>query len=138
MNAALSYEPADFEPSFNVDPRNVARAVGAASIVFGIVDILYGERLRKVIGAEGAGGALFKAVGAREIATGIAAIVAPSHAAPLWARFGGDLIDLAALSFVVTKPDNPKRGAAIATFALVAGVAVVDFLAARHVARYAR
>lgn len=117
------------------EPRNVARAVGTASIAFGIVDSLFGDRFGKVIGAKGNGGPLFKAVGAREIATGVAAIAAPMHAGPLWARFVGDLVDLGALGAVVTKRDNPKRKAAIATFALVAGVALGDFLAARYVQR---
>lgn len=118
------------------EPRNVARAVGAASIAFGIVDSLFGKRFGKVIGAD-AGGPLFQAVGAREIATGIAAIAAPSHPAPLWARFGADLLDLVALGVVVAKPNNPKRKAAIATFALVAGVALGDYLAARYVQKAA-
>lgn len=119
------------------EPQNVARAVGAASIAFGIVDSLFGERFGKVIGAEGAGAPMFQAVGAREIATGVAAIAAPHHPAPLWARFGGDLLDLAAIGIVIAKPGNRKRNAAIATFALVAGVALVDFLAARHVQKAA-
>ncbi len=115
------------------EPANVARMVGAASIVFGVVDSLFGPRFGKVIGAKGAGGPMFQAVGAREIATGVAAIAAPTHPAPLWARFAGDLTDLAAIGVVVAKKDNPKRLAAIATFALVAGIAVGDFLAARYV-----
>lgn len=119
------------------EPRNVARAVGMASIVFGVVDSLYGRRFGKVIGAEDAGEPLFRAVGAREIATGVAAIAAPTHPAPLWTRFGADLLDLAALGVVAAKRDNPKRGAAIATFALVAGVALGDYLAARYVQRAA-
>lgn len=121
------------------EPQNVARAVGAASIAFGVVDALFGQKFGKVIGADtkGAGGPLFQAVGAREIATGVAAIAAPHHPGPLWARFGGDLLDLAALAVVVTKRDNPKRNAALATFALVAGIALVDFLAARYVQRAA-
>ena len=115
------------------EPRSVARAVGLASIAFGIIDSLYGDRFGKVIGADDKGGPLFKAVGAREIATGIAAVATPTHPAPLWARFVGDLVDLGALGAVVAKRDNPKRKAAIATFALVAGVALGDFLAARYV-----
>lgn len=119
------------------EPRNVARAVGAASIAFGVVDSLFGKRFGKVIGADHAGGPLFQAVGAREIATGIAAIAAPHHPAPLWTRFGADLLDLAAIGVVIAKRNNPNRNAAIATFALVAGVAIGDFLAARHVQKAA-
>lgn len=112
-----------------------ARAVGLASIAFGIADTLFGERFGKAVGAQDNGGPLFRAVGARELATGIAAVAAPTNPLPLWGRFAGDVVDIAALGAVAARPDNRKRTAAIATLALVAGIAVIDFMAARAVSK---
>jgi len=113
----------------------IARTVGLASIAFGFTDMLFGERFGRAVGAKGSGGPLFKSVGARELATGIAAVVAPTSALPLWGRFAGDVVDLAALGVVAARPGNAKRTAAVATFALVAAIAAIDFAAARAVGK---
>jgi hypothetical protein len=113
----------------------IARTIGIASIAFGIADMLFGKRFAKVVGAQGAGGPLFKGVGVREVATGIAAVAAPNNPLPLWGRFAGDVVDIAALGVVAARPGNSKRNAAIATLGLVAVIAVIDFAAARAVAK---
>jgi len=112
----------------------IAYLIGGASIGLGLVDTLFGDRFAQAVGSGTRGGALFKAVGAREIATGVAGVAVPTSAAPIWARLAGDVIDVAALTAVSAKRDNPKRGAALAALALVAGVTAIDFLAARRVA----
>lgn len=89
-----------------------------------------GRTFGRGIGAgEHDGALLFRSVGAREIATGIAGLVWPHSSAPVWTRFAADLADLATLGTIIARP-NPKRGMAITAFAIVAGVALLDFFGA--------
>lgn len=114
-----------------MERQTIGRAIGTASIAFGITDIVLGSTFGRGIGAgERAGGLLFRTVGAREIATGVSGLVWPASSLPIWARFAADLVDLASLGVIIAKP-NPRRRMAVTAFAIVAGVALMDFLGAR-------
>ncbi|WP_340314995.1 hypothetical protein [Rhizorhabdus argentea] len=118
--------------------QTIGRAIGVASLAFGITDILLGKRLGRGIGAgEEMGGRLFQVVGAREVATGVAGLIAPASAAPVQWRLAGDIFDLAALGYIAA-PANPKRKTALLALGIVAGVAAVDFLGARALKRESR
>lgn len=52
----------------------------------------------------------------------------------MWTRLAADLTDLAALAPVVAKA-RPKRAMAVTALAIVAGVALMDFVAARAIDR---
>jgi len=109
----------------------IGRTIGAASLAFGIVDTALGRRFGRGIGAGSEmGGRLFQVVGAREVATGIAGLIAPASAAPLKWRLAGDAFDLAALAYIAT-PANPRRKMAFVALCIVAGVALADFVGAR-------
>jgi len=113
----------------------VGRAVGAASLALGITDILSGRRLGRNVGAGAAmGGRLFQIAGAREVATGIAGLMAPGSVGPLQWRLAGDLFDLAALGYIAA-PGNPRRKTALLALGIVAGVTLIDLLAARKLAK---
>ena len=112
---------------------DIGRAIAAASLTFGIMDITFGKAFGRGIGAgERSGAMLFRSVGVREIATGLAGLVMPRKSAPIWVRFGADLADIAVLSTVASRP-NSKRGMAALAIAIVAGVAALDFFAARAI-----
>lgn len=117
---------------------HIGRAIGAASVAFGITDLLLGRKLGRGIGA-GAdmGGRLFQIVGAREVATGVAGLVAPRSAAPVRWRLAGDIFDLAALGYIAA-PANPKRKMALLALGIVAAVAIADLAAARALEAPAR
>ena len=111
----------------------IGRAVGTVSLVFGITDMLLSHRFGRGIGAgREMGGRLFQIAGAREIATGIAGLVAPASVAPLKWRLAGDMFDLAALGYIAA-PSNPRRKAAWLAIGIVAGVALTDLMALRAV-----
>ena len=80
---------------------------------------------------------IFQAAGLREIGTGIAGLANPTSSKPIWTRFVADLADLATLSVVAARP-NPRRKGALIAVGIVAGVAIVDFLAARAIDRHTR
>lgn len=110
--------------------QTIGRAIGAASLAFGVTDIIMGKTFGRGIGAnEHDGALLFRSVGAREVATGVAGLIWPRSSAPTWTRFAADLVDLATLGAIIAKP-NPKRNMAITAFAIVAGVALMDALGA--------
>ena len=120
-----------------MESKTIGRAIGAASLIFGVTDLLLGRTFGRGIGAgEKEGGTLFRAVGAREVATGIVGLANPTSAAPIWTRFAADLTDLAALGAIIARP-NPKRGMAALAIGIVAGVTIVDFLGARALSRVA-
>ena len=117
--------------------QTVGRTIGAASLVAGIFDILAARRLGKGIGAgEQMGGRMFRVAGTREVATGVAGLIAPASAAPVRWRLAGDLFDLAALGYIAA-PANPKRKMALVALGIVAGVAAIDYIASRRLARSA-
>ncbi|MBO9377867.1 hypothetical protein GG804_13915 [Sphingomonas histidinilytica] len=111
--------------------ETIGRAIGAASLAFGVADLVLGRRLGRGIGAGAEmGGRLFRIAGAREVATGVAGLLAPGSAAPVRWRLAGDAFDLAALAYIAA-PANPRRKMALLALGVVAGVALADFLAAR-------
>ncbi len=113
----------------------VGRAIGVASLTFGITDIVMGRTFGRGIGAgEDMGGRLFQIVGVREVVTGVAGLFAPGSVAPLHWRMAGDAFDLAALAYIAA-PANPKRKMAWLALGIVAGVAVADYLGARAIKR---
>ena len=115
--------------------QTIGRTIGTASLIFGIADMLLGRRLGRKVGAgEEMGGRLFQIAGAREVATGVAGLLAPTSAAPVQWRLAGDLFDLAALGYIAA-PANPKRKAALFALGVVVGVAVIDFFGARALSR---
>ncbi|MGF7146571.1 hypothetical protein FHS96_000180 [Sphingomonas zeicaulis] len=115
--------------------RHIGYAIGVASVAVGVVDLVFRRRLAQSLGSGESGARMFQAAGVREVTTGVAAIAAPESAAPIWARFAADVADLGTLAVAAAKADEAKRGQAVAAFALVGAVAVIDFLAARAVQR---
>jgi len=115
--------------------ETVGRAIGAFSLAAGIADMALGPRFGGGIGAgEKMGGALFRIAAAREIATGVAGLVAPASSAPVRWRLAGDMFDLAALGYIAA-PANPKRKMALLALGIVAGVALADLLAVRRLSK---
>lgn len=114
-----------------MEKASIGRAIGAASLAVGITDILLGRTFGRGIGA-GAdmGGRLFQIVGAREVITGVAGLIAPGSAGPVQWRLAGDIFDLAALGYIAA-PANPKRKMALVTLGIVAAITAIDLIGAR-------
>lgn len=118
--------------------EKIGRAIGVASLAFGMTDMLLGKRFGRGIGAGSEmGGRLFQVVGAREVATGIAGLLAPSSPKPIQWRLAGDAFDLAALAYIAA-PANPRRKMAFVALGIVAGVALADILGARALTKEKR
>ncbi|HEY8611915.1 MAG TPA: hypothetical protein VIL69_11560 [Roseomonas sp.] len=106
----------------------LARFLGWFSIGLGLMEILGGRTLAQKLGMTGRT-KLIRAFGMREVANGVAILASPTSAPLLWARVGGDALDLATL---VGTPSYGRRERANVKLAIaaVAGVALLDILCA--------
>lgn len=120
--------------------RGIARVLGWFSIGLGVAELLAARPLARGVGLPARSGVV-RGYGVREIATGIGLLNAREPAPWLWARVAGDALDLATLA-TARRPRGPRTrfgaplptGTALAV-AAVAGVALVDLLAARGASR---
>jgi uncharacterized membrane protein len=110
-----------------------ARALGWFSVALGAAQLVAPGSLARLIGARDTSGTrlIMRALGARELASGLAILRGERAGRWLWARAVGDAMDLGLLgaSWGARRADHMRLGA---TGAAVAGVAVLDVLAARR------
>src|SRR6185503_5589222 len=108
---------------------SASRALGWASIGIGLTEIAATDWLQEQLGVDDHD-TLLKALGAREIASGVTILSqrqpSPTLTAGLWSRVAGDAMDLALLGAAATESRNPTGlGTAIA---MVLGVTGLDVL----------
>lgn len=111
--------------------RGLAKGLGWFSIGLGLAGLAAPRFVRRLIGLRDVRGAspVVRAVGAREIASGVAILSMPGRSRPVWSRVVGDAIDLALLGWAM-RDVCTKRGRATAAMGVVAAVTAVDVLAA--------
>jgi uncharacterized membrane protein len=134
MRPQTTQRQSGFGGSDNAERRS--RGLGWFSIALGLAEIAAPRALARMIGVpddDETRDTLF-AVGLREIASGIGILSRPDSAGWLWARVGGDVMDLALLGSALRSDDaNPNRIAA-ATAAVV-GVTAVDYMTGQELRR---
>ena len=116
-----------------VEPRQLANALGWFSIGLGLAEILAPRALGRAIGV-GEHPALMRALGVREITSGLGLLSQRAGGAWAISRVGGDAMDLALLGAAARRPDADPARIAIAA-AAVAGVTALDIYASRELAR---
>ncbi len=104
----------------------LSRGLGWFSIALGTAELLGGRRMAEALGMEHRT-PLFRLFGLREILVGIGILQRPTSPALLWARVGGDALDLAALAAGL-RADNPRRTQIDIAMGAVAAVTVLDIL----------
>jgi hypothetical protein len=108
----------------------VARGLGWFSIGLGLAEVLAGKELGRSMGMEDRTW-LLRLFGLREIATGVVILSQDKPRAGVWARVGGDILDLATLASGLTE-DNPRRENVAAAIAAVAGITALDYWCAKR------
>lgn len=119
--------------------RKLARGLGWFSIGLGLAEVIAPRQLGRLIGMKN-GDRLLRAFGLREIATGVGLLAgnqAPGSLAKwMWARVGGDALDLAALGAALKANDSwfdgQRRARTLAAIGAVAPVVVADLVCARR------
>jgi len=107
--------------------NTAAQALGYTSLVLGLTEIAAPGFLARQLGVEKRP-KLMRALGAREIAAGVAILSQQNKKPGLWSRVAGDAMDLALLGVAARKSDR-KMGVAVAT-AVVLGITGLDVLCA--------
>jgi hypothetical protein len=106
----------------------LAKFLGCFSIGLGALEVIAPRSLIDLLGLPRST-ALVRAFGAREIAAGVAVLTYPDSPAPLWARVGGDALDLAVLEPALQGKPRQRAAAAAATVAVLA-ITALDVLCA--------
>jgi hypothetical protein len=123
-------------PSSLTAPDRLGKALGWFSLGLGLVELLAPHRITRALGMEGQE-ALVRAYGAREIGSGVLSLSIEKNLG-LWSRVGGDGIDIATL-LTALRDDNPKVHNVTTALALVAGITLLDLMAAQgSTARHSR
>ncbi|MFT8245816.1 hypothetical protein [Roseomonas sp. BN140053] len=115
-----------------MDAVKLARFLGWFSIGLGAAEILAGRSLGRWLGMERRAGTI-RLFGLREVANGAAILGNPTSSALLWARVGGDALDLATLGSALVYPRRKRINARLALGA-VAGITLLDILCASALA----
>lgn len=113
--------------------ERLSRALGWFSIGLGLAEIAAPDAVARLVGIpdDDANRKMLRAFGLREIANGAGILAQPRESGWMWARVGGDLMDLAFLGNNARyRGAQPGRIAAAA--AAVAGVAALDVLAGQR------
>jgi len=116
--------------SSDAKPDLLGRGLGFFSLALGATEVIAPKMLGDLIGMDtrGAGPAVMRAFGAREIGAGIAVLLRPNKPIPLWARVVGDAMDLTFLALATRSRRASGTRLAIAA-AAVAGVTALDVIA---------
>jgi uncharacterized membrane protein len=112
-------------------PVRLAKALGWFSLGLGLTELMAPRRLGRLIGVERGRGRTLQAFGLREILTGLGILNQARMPAWLWARTGGDLLDLAYLGSTLFGGKRNRSRVAVAA-AAVLGVAMLDLLSSRQ------
>jgi len=122
-----------------MDPQRISKALGWFSIGLGLAELLAPRALGKAIGV-GNGARerwLLRACGLREILNGVGVLSERQPAGWMWARVGGDAIDLALLSAALRSEDSDTARLTLAA-AAVAGVSALDVFCSRQLSSTAQ
>jgi uncharacterized membrane protein len=116
------------------DGAALARGLGWFSLALGATQLAVPRILATAIGIEPSRGVslLMRALGAREVATGLSVLMEPRRPLPLWARVAGDVVDLGLLALALRgkRSSTPRLLGAIAA---VSGAMALDIVAARRI-----
>jgi uncharacterized membrane protein len=120
-------------PSGSTRGQSLAQGLGWFSIGLGLAQVIAPRRMADLIGVEDSdrNATLMRAMGVREIASGIGIFSQRNDSAFLWGRVMGDALDLALLGAAMTSGRN-DRNRLIGAVAAVAGATALDVLVARQ------
>jgi hypothetical protein len=120
------------QPSRTV--THMARGLGWFSIALGLSELLMPRKTSRATGLRGSEPTV-RAYGAREIATGIGLLASRDPTPWLWARVGGDALDIATLATSAAGGRERDLQRAVIAIVAVAGVTALDIVCAEAARR---
>jgi hypothetical protein len=126
--------------------RRIAAGLGGFGIGLGFAELLAPRLLARVLGIASREAPrppasivwVLRALGARDIVSGVGVLTQPRPAGWLWSRVAGDAIDLSLLGVAYGALRQANRIRLAGTMAAALGVAALDLLAAVHFTRVRR
>jgi hypothetical protein len=109
--------------------ESLARGLGYFSIGLGLIETLAPRQLARWLGMRGSE-RLLAGYGVREMAAGIGILFSTNPRPWLWARLGGDALDLGTLATGLGK-NNRQRANVVTAVLAVSGVTALDVLTAQ-------
>jgi hypothetical protein len=127
--ATRGLAPSHSPPDMTYAPgKGLAQALGWFSIGLGAAELFAPRLMGRLTGLHHPG--VMQVYGVREIVTGIGVLSVDKPAGWLWGRVAGDVLDLATLAEPMANGRRSDRTAAAISAAAVAGVLVLDAIAA--------
>lgn len=111
----------------------LARGLGWLSLGIGLYQLLAPGKVTRQLGMEGRENSL-RACGARGVMSGIGALTDNPKPA-MWSRVGGDIIDLAVLSYALKDDRNPKKQNVYLALTAVGIITALDFACAKSLSQ---
>ncbi|HYD85492.1 MAG TPA: hypothetical protein VEA63_15605, partial [Opitutus sp.] len=108
-----------------MNAAHFSRGLGWFSIALGLTELLAPKKLARAIGVGEGHENLLRALGAREIASGLGILARPKPTGMVWSRVAGDAMDLALLGFAYEARGTDRRRLTAAIIA-VAGITALD------------
>lgn len=115
-----------------MNTRKVANGLGYFSIALGLTEIVAAKQLSKALGMSPT---LLRVFGVREILAGVGILGRARKGAGVWARIGGDALDVLALGNAM-RSASTRSNAALATV-LVSPVVALDLLCGKELGLHA-
>jgi uncharacterized membrane protein len=122
--------------AYGTSGERLAKALGWFSIALGAAEIAAPKSVEKLTGVKDRHRMLLRIMGAREVAAGVGILARRRPAGWMWARVGGDMVDLAMLGAALSS-DRTRRGPAAISTAAVAGVTALDVYCAQRLSQFA-
>jgi hypothetical protein len=113
----------------------IAKGLGWFSVALGAAQLGFPEKFSRYFGT---GQRMVRAMGAREIASGLGVLTQRYPAEAMWSRTAGDLVDIAVLSRALTRGKVSKKARLGGILAAVIGIGVLDGFIARKLQGYRR
>jgi hypothetical protein len=115
-------------PSALTTSDHLGKGLGWMSLGLGVAALFAGGRIAAALGLENKSN-LVRLIGLREVASGIMTL-SPDRQTGLWSRVIGDVMDVILVATALDVPPSRQRDNAKLALAAVAGIAVLDLIAA--------
>ena len=130
IRSSADYVELKYRNPANLVAGKFASGLALFSLGLGLAEALMPGKMARMIGVNEDQSGTIRALGLREIGHGISIMMSQKPTPQLWARVGGDAIDLAYLGYAATNDNANKTRLAIAA-AAVLGATAMDLAGAR-------
>ena len=112
-----------------MDAHRLPKGLGWLSVGLGLTELTFAEGICKLLKLRGHAGVV-RALGARELLTGIGLLSQPERRPWLWARVAGDALDLSLLGTTLNRSSSSAAAWRFASTVAVLGITLIDIYAA--------